>query len=172
MLIRVILCATLALGALGSCGVEIDYIDPPVSLDAPGDSDPAPPDVEPYVELGFLQEQLYVRAFDGIECAIFKGAQGGAWAMPALRTQNLDLQADVSCTLSTTPESIIGDVLTPSNRFVPTPDGFAEDQALLLPVRHRPLSDLYEQSATLRCEVSDLSGNSGESSVLVTLVEG
>jgi len=154
--------------------VETRYVDPSYVL-AEG-YEVFKVEGDPYVELGYYHEQLYKPLVDGDDCPVGFGLQGGTWTMPAVRTQGIGSPATIQCLLVTDGGETVGEV-NAKQQFYLSPDGFLEIPFFPLPVNHAPpnetndIEDLYGQSATLSCEVSDTDGNSNSSTLTVVIVE-
>ena len=159
-----------------ACDVAVDtrYVDPTIQL-APGYV-VATVEGDPFVELGYYDEQLYKALEDGGDCPVGFGLQGGTWTMPAVRTQGIAALATIMCTLVTEAGESIGEV-NAKQQFYLTPDGFLEIPFFPVPVTHEepnqedPITDLYGQMATIRCSVEDGDGNTSSATVNVVIVE-
>ena len=167
--------AGLALFAFGcDAHVETIYVDPIVDF---GDAEDYVPSGKPTVDLGFYVEQLYLPLDDGDECPVVHGLQGGTWSMPALRSLGIDMKTDVLCTIITEADEQVGKAET-NETFVLATDGWLEVQAMPIRVRHAapnkqaPIDDLYGQTATLSCTVTDDEGRSDTVAREIVLSEG
>jgi len=154
--------------------VEQLFVDPPIQL-ADGYAIAAV-EGDPYVELGYYEEQLYRPLQVGGDCPVGYGLQGGTWTMPAVRTQGIGSPATIACDLVTSGGEQLGKVAAKQQFYLAT-DGFLEIAFFPLPVTHEPpfeeqdISDLYGQEATIRCTVTDGEGRTESAVVQVVISE-
>ncbi|MEW5847415.1 MAG: hypothetical protein AB2A00_01330 [Myxococcota bacterium] len=169
--------AALVMAALAciSCRPLVVEVDPPnVNF---GDEIQTPVTGDPMVEIGMYHEQLYSPLLDNDPLPIVNGAQGGTWAMPALRTRGLAASATVHCLVVTDEGEVLGESET-REEFALSDDNFMEVQTFPVPVLHappresEPIDDLFGKLATLTCTVTDDSTRTARRAVHVELVGG
>lgn len=165
--------AALVCLVVAGCDFGIVYVDPPVTYDKGG----LVIEGDPFVELGFYQEQLYVALADEDPAPVVHGLQGGTWTHPALRTRGIGTPAVVDCSVVTDSGEKVGFAQAVTDFFTGV-DGFLEVQSYPLPILHTEpgsgpgIEDLYGVKATLRCAVTDLEGRGAQATVVVTLEQG
>ena len=153
----------------------IRYVDPPVTVNPRPTFDP---DTEPYVELGFYEEQLYGPLKEGEPCPVVHGLQGGAWSMPAIRTLGIAPVAFIECNVvvESTKEEV--GYAAQDAIFYLSVDGYFEQLAFPIPIHHAPpneilpIDDLFDEVATLHCLVLDTEGRSDSAEISVVLSDG
>lgn len=79
------------------------------------------PELEPAVELGFYRAGGYEPLGPGGTCWVADAVQGGYWTMPAVRTQGIADDAEVTCVLREDQVGELGRETT--HRFFETVDG-------------------------------------------------
>ncbi len=140
---------------LVACSSCIDVFVEPFVADY-GDTPTWTPQGQPKLDLGFYVEQLYAGLNDGDALHVIYGTQGGRWTMPAVRLTGLPLEVSLECSVTTSTGEVLG-TLSGAQRFVVAPDGWAEMQAIAIPIQHAapnealPIDDLFGKEATLRC---------------------
>lgn len=168
-----LLCGALVWG----CDPEVivRYIDPPITVEPRPAFDP---DHEPYVEVGFYDEQLYVPLETGDSCPVVFGLQGGTWSMPAIRTLGIAPLSFIECSITMSDDGEEVGYAAQDAIFYLAVDGYLEQLAYPIPVMHvapneaDPIDDLFGRSATLGCSVTDTEGHSETAVVEVVLDEG
>ncbi len=166
--------ALLASSWASGCDVETVYVDPPVVQDG---SVKIEVTGDPFIEVGFYNEQLYKALSSQGDCPIVHGLQGGTWSMPAIRTQGIARQALLSCSIVTAEGETVGEAALDAS-FYATTDGFFEVQAFPIPIKHEDdeatpeIDDLFGTAATMTCFAEDSEGRSDATSVEVILTEG
>lgn len=141
-----------------------------------GDTPAWTPLGQPKLDLGFYVEQLYAGLHDGDALRVIYGTQGGRWTMPAVRMTGLALKTTLACSVTTKAGELLG-ALEASQRFVVAPDGWAEVQAIAIPIQHAPpneaapIDDLFGQEATFSCTATTPEGSAARTLRLV-LVQG
>lgn len=168
--------------ALLGCGVEYPcanpieawgyegkncFVDPPFEVELVK-IDPVQGD--PYVELGFFKEQLYVPMADGADWPLAKQSQGGVWAHPAIRISGIGSPAVVDCHCVVETGEEIGRVKVKQKFYLAT-DGFYEIQTFPIPAREPP-DDLYGLDGTVECTVEDKVGRGTTVSYDVHIIKG
>lgn len=117
------------------------------------------PGLDPAIELGFHRAGGYEVLADGGTCWVADAVQGGYWTMPAVRTQGLGDEANVTCSVT---DDVTGDLgeLSTYRFFGPAPD--AEDtleiQQFLLPlevVDDQMFAALPGRTGSIMCSVRD-----------------
>ena len=129
-------------------------------------------DVDPAVELGFYRAGGYDHLADGGTFWVNDAVQGGYWAMPAVRTQGLADEAEVSCVVR---EDNVGELGSESTyRFFEEAEGgedMLEIKQFLVPlaVVDDPMyASLPGQTGEITCSVHDDDG--GEIDIALDVV--
>ena len=173
LLSALLLVVVVVVSPLG-CDLQTHYLDPITDY---GDKPSYVPTGTPVLEVGFYVEQLYVPLEPGEAFPIVYGLQGGTWSMPALRIRGIAAQALVVCTATTVAGEEVGSTETEAN-FAWAYHGWLEVQAFPIPISHPPpndsesIDDLYGQTATLICSVTDSEKREASVSIAIILMEG
>ncbi|HUS64226.1 MAG TPA: hypothetical protein VMZ28_06770 [Kofleriaceae bacterium] len=120
------------------------------------------PELDPAVELGFHRNGSYAALTEGGTCWVADAVQGGYWTMPAVRTQGMTDEAEVTCILSDDQVGELGRETT--HRFFEAADG--QDDTLELKQFLVPLAEVDDpmyaslpgRSGEIACSVRDDDG--------------
>ena len=159
---------------LAGCDFGAVYVDPPVQYERGG----LVVEGDPYVELGYEQEQLYQAVVDGDDAPIVRGLQGGNWTHPTIRTTGIGTPADIDCTIVLEEDNEQVGLAKSKQSFFVTGEGNLEFQSYPIPIFHTDdakgpgIEDLYGVRAQLNCTVADEEQRASSASVAVVLTEG
>jgi hypothetical protein len=117
------------------------------------------PELDPAVELGFHRAGGYQTLTDGGTCWVADATQGGYWTMPAVRTQGVTDEAEVTCVLV---DDQVGELGRETTYRIFSPvdgeDGTHEIKQFLVPLAEvdDPMFDqLSGRSGQLSCTLRD-----------------
>ncbi len=150
------------------------FSDPAVKVNTSGLFDPT--DHEPYLELGFYEEQLYEELREGDDCPIAPQSQGGVWAMPALRTLGVGSPTKVTCSLIADTGEPVSETKQKIKMYLQPGGSTLEFQQFPIRIReadtYADVEDLFGVGVELKCHVEDSSGRAADAAVNLVFTKG
>lgn len=158
--------------AINACTLDVIYVDPVVDYQ---DEDGYVIEGEPRLELGYYHEQLYVPMAGGDECTVVANPQGGFWTSPSIRAGGIGADVRMRCTLTTTGGEQLSDARE-RRHLVLSSEGLIEATNFPMFLQRidadESVEELYGESATLECTLTDEEERSAELAVECELAPG